>query len=71
MGGKSMGVGRYVIRGGVEGRERLRLLAEVNGPTTRSLLAEVGVPVGSLVASLRACRMVGCGLAGLDRTTAL
>lgn len=46
---------RYVIQGGVEGRERLRLLTEVMGPSTRVLLAEVGVPAGS------ACLDVGCG----------
>ena len=46
---------RYVIRGGVEGRERLRLLAEVMGPSTRELLAAVGIPSGA------ACLDVGCG----------
>ncbi len=46
---------RYVIKGGVEGRERLRLLSEVMGPSTRALLAEVGIPPGS------ACLDVGCG----------
>ena len=46
---------RYVIRGGVEGRERLRLLSEVMGPSTRALLAEVGIPPGST------CLDVGCG----------
>lgn len=50
-----MGAERYVIRGGVEGRERLRLLSEVMGPSTRALLAEVGVPAGST------CLDVGCG----------
>jgi hypothetical protein len=29
----------YVIRGGVEGRERLRVLARVMWPTTEALLA--------------------------------
>ncbi len=46
---------RYVIRGGIEGRERLRLLSEVMGPSTRALLTEVGVPAGST------CLDVGCG----------
>lgn len=46
---------RYAIRGGVEGRERLRLLSEVMGPSTRTLLAEVGIPSGSI------CLDVGCG----------
>jgi len=50
-----MGTGTYVIRGGVEGRERLRLLSEVMGPSTRALLAEVGIPAGSI------CLDVGCG----------
>lgn len=53
-----MGTGKYVIRGGVEGRERLRLLAEVNGPTTRSLLDAVRVPVGA------SCLDIGCGGGG-------
>jgi len=44
-----------VIRGGEEGRERLRLLSEVFGPSTRALLADVGIPPGS------ACLDVGCG----------
>ncbi len=46
---------RYVIQGGVEGRERLRLLSEVMGPSTRALLAEVGIPGGWR------CLDVGCG----------
>jgi SAM-dependent methyltransferase len=45
----------YVIRGGVEGRERLRLLSEVMGPSTRALIAEVGIPTGST------CLDAGCG----------
>jgi hypothetical protein len=37
---------RYVIRGGVEGRDRLRLLSEVMGPSTRaSWLRLVYLPV--------------------------
>lgn len=50
-----MGSERYVIRGGVEGRERLRLLSAVMGPSTRALLADVGIPAGSV------CLDVGCG----------
>jgi predicted O-methyltransferase YrrM len=50
-----MGTKSYVIRSGVEGRKRLRLLAEVMGPTTRALLAEIGIPPGSI------CLDVGCG----------
>src|SRR5262245_64941 len=52
---RAMTTERYIIRGGVEGRERLRLLSDVMGPSTRALLAEVGIPVGS------ACLDVGCG----------
>ena len=50
-----MGTGAYVIRGGVEGRERLRLLSAVMGPSTRALLAEVGIAAGA------ACLDLGCG----------
>jgi SAM-dependent methyltransferase len=50
-----MGTERYVIRGGTEGRERLRLLSEVMGPSTRALLADVGIRAGST------CLDVGCG----------
>ena len=46
---------RYVIRGGVQGRERLKLLSEVMGATTRALLAEAGVPAGAN------CIDIGCG----------
>lgn len=46
---------KYVIKGGVEGRERLRLLSEVMGPSTHGLLAEVGIGSGA------ACLDVGCG----------
>jgi SAM-dependent methyltransferase len=45
----------YVIRGGVQGRERLRILARVMEPTTRALLDRVGVGVGMT------CLDVGCG----------
>ena len=50
-----MGTETYVIRGGVEGRERLRLLSEVMGPSTCALLADVGIREGSV------CLDVGCG----------
>ena len=36
----------YVIRGGVEGRERLRILARVMRPTTLSLFDRVGIDMG-------------------------
>ena len=45
----------YIIRGGVEGRERLRLLSRILRPTTLSLLERVGIrPEMS-------CVDVGCG----------
>ncbi len=50
-----MGIEKYVIRGGVEGRERLRLLSEVMGPSTRDLLAIADISPGSI------CLDVGCG----------
>jgi len=50
-----MGTEQYVIRGGVEGRERLRLLSEVMGASSRALLAGVGIRSGSI------CLDVGCG----------
>jgi ubiquinone/menaquinone biosynthesis C-methylase UbiE len=50
-----MGTERYVIRGGAEGRERLRLLAQLFGPSTRALIARVGVASGAV------CLDVGCG----------
>jgi ubiquinone/menaquinone biosynthesis C-methylase UbiE len=45
----------YVIRGGVEGRERLRMMGRVLGPTTHSLFERVGLRPGM------ACLDVGCG----------
>jgi SAM-dependent methyltransferase len=45
----------YLIRGGVEGRERLRVLGRVMRPTTLPLLERAGVTAG-----LR-CLDVGCG----------
>jgi len=61
--GQTTGIDRYVIRGGVEGRERLRILSEVMGPSTRALLAEVGISSGAV------CLDIGCG--GGDVTVAL
>src|SRR5689334_10802587 len=55
--------GTYVIRGGVAGRERLRLLARVMWPTTEALLARVGFAPDAR------CLDVGCG--GGDFTVAL
>jgi SAM-dependent methyltransferase len=45
----------YVIRGGIEGRERLRILARVMRPTTLDLLRRAGLQPGM------ACLEVGCG----------
>lgn len=50
-----MHIDNYVIRGGVEGRERLLLLSEVMGPSTRALLKMVSITAGSI------CLDVGCG----------
>lgn len=45
----------YMIRGGIEGRERLRVLARVMRPGTLSLLERAGVTAG------QRCLDVGCG----------
>lgn len=45
----------YAIRGGVEGRERLRLLSRVMHPTTVALFDRLGIGPGL------ACLDVGCG----------
>jgi ubiquinone/menaquinone biosynthesis C-methylase UbiE len=45
----------YIIRGGVEGRERLRLLARIMRPTTLALFERAGVRDGAL------CLDAGCG----------
>jgi ubiquinone/menaquinone biosynthesis C-methylase UbiE len=45
----------YIIRGGVEGRERLRILARVMQPATLSLLHRAGIRPGM------ACLDIGCG----------
>ena len=45
----------YVIRGGLEGRERLRVLARVMWPTTDALLSRVGVDPAAR------CLDLGCG----------
>ena len=46
---------QYVIRGGIEGRERLRLLSRVMHPTTTALLDRLGLRDGLT------CLDVGCG----------
>ena len=53
----------YVIRGGLEGRERLRVLARVMSPTTSSLLDRIGIAPDSR------CLDLGCG--GGDVTVSL
>jgi SAM-dependent methyltransferase len=53
----------YVIRGGMEGRERLRVLARVMWPTTDALFTRVGMQ------RTARCLDVGCG--GGDVTVAL
>jgi len=45
----------YVIRGGVDGRERLRVLGRVMRPTTLEFLRRAGVAPGSV------CLDAGCG----------
>jgi SAM-dependent methyltransferase len=50
-----MSIKNYVIRGGVEGRERLRILSRVMRPTTLALLDRVGIPREAV------CLDVGCG----------
>jgi SAM-dependent methyltransferase len=45
----------YLIRGGIEGRERMRVVGRVMRPTTLSLLERAGVTTGMR------CLDVGCG----------
>jgi ubiquinone/menaquinone biosynthesis C-methylase UbiE len=49
------GADTYVLRGGDDGAERLRLLARVKWPTTKALLRRVGLRPGMR------CLDVGCG----------
>jgi ubiquinone/menaquinone biosynthesis C-methylase UbiE len=46
---------RYIIRGGLEGRERLRVLARAMHPTTAALFDRIGIGPGMT------CLDVGCG----------
>lgn len=46
---------KYIIRGGIEGRERLRILARLLQPTTLSLFERAGIRQGM------ACLDLGCG----------
>ena len=50
-----MASGHYVIRGGIEGRERLRILSRVMRPTTLALFDRVRIPRDAT------CLDVGCG----------
>ena len=45
----------YIIRGGIEGRERLRVMSRVLRPATLALLDRVGIRPGM------ACLDIGCG----------
>jgi ubiquinone/menaquinone biosynthesis C-methylase UbiE len=54
----------YIIRGGVAGRERLRVLSRVMGPMTAALLDRVGVRAGMR------CLDVGCGGGDVTRMLA-
>jgi SAM-dependent methyltransferase len=57
------GIPTYVIRGGPEGRERLRALARLLAPTTDALFDRIGIAIDAR------CLDVGCG--GGDVTVAL
>jgi ubiquinone/menaquinone biosynthesis C-methylase UbiE len=46
----------YILRGGEQGAERLRLLARVTWPTTKALLRKVGLSAGMH------CLDIGCGV---------
>jgi SAM-dependent methyltransferase len=59
-----LGNNRYVIEGGVEGRNRLRVLSDVFGPATRDLLSQVGIPEGAT------CLDLGCGGGDVTRNLA-
>ena len=50
-----MGKSAYIIRGGVPGRERLRMLSRVMRPTSLSLLQRAGIRTGM------SCWEIGCG----------
>ena len=51
----------YAIRGGLEGKRRLDLLAQIMAPTTHMLLADAGVGTGSV------CIDLGCGAGHVSR----
>jgi ubiquinone/menaquinone biosynthesis C-methylase UbiE len=60
----SLDKSHYVIRGGVEGRERLRILSRVMWPSTLSLLQRAGIRPGM------ACLDLGCGGGDVSRELA-
>src|SRR5262245_59988076 len=62
--GVAMDDHHYLIRGGLEGRERLRVLGRVFQPTTLSLLERAGVGPG------QHCLDVGCGGGDVTRDLA-
>jgi SAM-dependent methyltransferase len=55
---------RYIIRGGLAGRERLRVLARAMHPTTTALFDRVGIAPGAR------CLDVGCGGGDVTRELA-
>ena len=50
-----MKTSEYILRGGVEGRERLRILSRIMRPTSLALLQRAGIRPGM------ACLEIGCG----------
>src|ERR1700735_1303489 len=53
--GNPMKTSEYILRGGVEGRERLRILSRIMRPTSLALLQRAGIRPGM------ACLEIGCG----------
>jgi len=52
---QSLDKSHYVIRGGIEGRARLRILSRVMWPSTLNLLQRAGISCGMT------CLDIGCG----------
>lgn len=59
-----MSTSQYIIRGGIEGRERLRILARVMESTTLNLLDRIGIIEGMT------CLDIGCGGGDVTRQLA-